>query len=81
MCGRTALEGAAEQGFLDIVRYLLEIGVEVRGRENKMYRRSVYRAWTEGNTVVAEMIQDFKRARYGLADCVPVEEIVGSMNP
>lgn len=81
MCGRTALEGAAEQGLLDMVRYLLEIGVDVRGRENKTYRRSVYRAWSEGNAVIAEMIQDFKRARYGIADCVSLEEIIDTMDP
>ena len=81
MCGRTALEGAAEQGLLDMVRYLLEIGVDVRGRENKTYRRSVYRAWSEGNAVIAEMIQDFKRARYGIADRVSLEEIIDTMDP
>jgi ankyrin repeat protein len=81
LCGRTALEGAAEQGFLDMVRFLLEMGADVQGRDNKVYRRSVYRAWSEGNIVVAEMIQDFKRARYGFDDCVSIEEVVENMDP
>ena len=81
LCGRTALEGAAEQGFLDMARFLLEMGAEIQGRDNKVYRRSVYRAWSEGNMVVADMIQDFKKARYGLNDCVSVEEIVETMDP
>jgi len=80
LCGRTALEGAAEQGFLDMVRFLLEMGADVQGRDNKVYRRSVYRAWSEGNIVVAEMIQDFKKARYGFDDCVSTEEIVENMD-
>jgi ankyrin repeat protein len=80
MCGRSALEGAAEQGFLDMVRFLLEMGADVQGRDNQVYRRSVYRAWREGNIVVADMIQDFKKARYGVDDCVSVEEIVDDMD-
>ncbi|KAF2741503.1 hypothetical protein EJ04DRAFT_507289 [Polyplosphaeria fusca] len=56
------------------------MGADVRGKENKVYRRSVYRAWDEGHAVVAEMIQDFKKARYGLADCVSTEVILDSMN-
>ncbi|KAF2659986.1 ankyrin [Lophiostoma macrostomum CBS 122681] len=81
LCGRTALEGAAEEGFLDMVRYLLEIGAEIEGRDNRVYRRSVYRAWHEGHTVIAEMIQDFKKARYGIADCASTKEIIDSMDP
>lgn len=80
VCGRSALEGAAEQGFLDMVRFLLEMGADVQGRDNEVYRRSVYRAWREGNIVVADMIQEFKKARYGLDDCVPVEDIVDDMD-
>ncbi|KAH8708467.1 ankyrin repeat-containing domain protein [Phaeosphaeriaceae sp. PMI808] len=80
VCGRSALEGAAEQGFLDMVRFLLEIGADVQGKDNQVYRRSVYRAWQEGNIVVADMIQDFKKARYGLDDCVSIEEIVDDMD-
>jgi ankyrin repeat protein len=80
VCDRSALEGAAEQGFLDMVRFLLEMGADVQGRDNQVYRRSVYRAWREGNIVVADMIQDFKKARYGVDDCVSVEEIVDDMD-
>ncbi|KAF2034881.1 ankyrin [Setomelanomma holmii] len=80
VCGRSALEGAAEQGFLDMVRFLREMGADVQGRDNQVYRRSVYRAWREGNIVVADMIQDFKKARYGVDDCDSVEEIVDDMD-
>ncbi|OAL43408.1 ankyrin [Pyrenochaeta sp. DS3sAY3a] len=78
--GRSALEGAAEQGFLDMVRFLLEMGADVQGKDNQVYHRSVYRAWREGNIVVADMIQDFKKARYGVDDCVSIEEIVDHMD-
>ena len=81
LCGRTALEGAAEQGLLDMVQFLLEMGADVQGIDSKVHRRSVYRAWIEVNIVVAELIQWFKRARYGFDDCVSIEEIVESMDP
>jgi ankyrin repeat protein len=45
--GSTAIEGAAEHGRLDMVRYLIEAEADIKGRTNKNYRRTVYRAWHE----------------------------------
>jgi ankyrin repeat protein len=77
--GRTAIEGAAEHGRLDMVRYLLEAGADIKARANQNYRRTVYRAWTEGHRTVVRMIQDWKRENYGQEDCEDVEVILESM--
>jgi hypothetical protein len=77
--GRTAIEGAAEHGRLDMVRYLLEAGADIKGRTNMNNRRTVYRAWKEGHRTVVRMIQDWKREKYGHEDCENVEFIMESM--
>jgi ankyrin repeat protein len=78
--GRTAIEGAAEWGRLDIVRYLLEAGADVKGKGNRQYRRSIWRAWTEGHQVLANMIQNYKISTYGCEDISSIEDIVSSMS-
>jgi hypothetical protein len=77
--GRTAIEGAAEHGRLDMVRYLLEAGADIKGRTNQNHRRTVCRAWREGNRTVVRMIQDWKREKYGPEDCEDVEVILESI--
>lgn len=47
--GRTAIEGAAENGRLDTVSCLLEAGADIQGKLNTNYRRTVYRAWKHGH--------------------------------
>lgn len=78
--GRTAIEGAAEWGRLDMVRYLLDNGADVRGPDSPSYRRSIYRAWTEGHRTVVRMIQEWKTERYGQDSCEDPERILSTMS-
>ncbi|PSN65745.1 ankyrin [Corynespora cassiicola Philippines] len=75
-CGRSALEGAAEHGRLDMVRYLLEAGADVKGKSNQNYKRAVFRAWYQGHCTVAKVIQDFKIERYGVDDVEDIRVIM-----
>jgi len=77
--GRSAIEGAAEWGRLDMVTYLLEAGANIKGRKNKNYRRSIYRAWKNGHRTLARSIQAWKAANIGDADCEDIEAICESM--
>jgi ankyrin repeat protein len=77
--GRTALEGAAEHGRLDMTSHLLNLGADVKGRSNKSYRMAICRAWKEGHRVLANMIQDWKRDHYGEDDVDTIENIVASV--
>lgn len=78
--GRTAIEGAAEQGRLDTVSLLLEAGADIEGRTNLNYRRTIFRAWAHGHRVLAEMVQEWKKKRYGIESYEPTESIVESMD-
>lgn len=77
--GRTTIEGAAEHGRLDMVRYLLQAGADVRGRTNMNYRRTVFRAWSQGYRSIVQVIQDWKLQQYGRGDCEFVGTIVETM--
>jgi ankyrin repeat protein len=77
--GRSALEGAAEHGRLDMTSHLLSLGVDIQGHSNKNYRRSIYRAWKEGHRVLANMIQDWKRDHYGEDDVDTIDNIMASV--
>jgi ankyrin repeat protein len=77
--GRTAIEGAAEWGRLDMVHYLLKAGAAIQGRNNVNYRRTVYRAWEEGHRALVDMIQSWKRERYGEEDIEIPEVIIQTM--
>jgi ankyrin repeat protein len=77
--GRTALEGAAEWGRVDMTSYLLSQGADVKGRNNKNYRRAIYRAWEIGHRVLAKMIRAWKAEHYGEDDCDAIEYIIESM--
>jgi ankyrin repeat protein len=77
--GRTALEGAAEWGRLDMTSYLLSQGADVKGRNNKNYRRTMYRAWKNGHRVLARMIQEWKAEQYGVDDCDTIEKILDTV--
>lgn len=77
--GRTAIEGAAEHGCLDMVCYLLEAGANVKGKTNINYRRTVYRAWSEGHRAIVQLIQNWKSRQYGREDCEFLDTIVETM--
>ena len=77
--GRSAIEGASEWGRLDMVTYLLEAGADMRGRKNKNYRRSIYRAWDKGHRTLARTIQDWKATKYGAEDCEDTKTIYESV--
>ena len=77
--GRSAIEGAAEWGRLDIVSYLLEAGADIRGKFNRNYRRTVYRAWRHRNYALAHMIQRWKSEKYGSDDCDSINAILETM--
>lgn len=77
--GRAAIEGAAEFGRLDMVKFLLEAGADVQGRHNPTYRRTIYLACKENHWVIANMVQDFKRDRFGPEDVEPLKNILTSM--
>ena len=74
--GFTALEGAALNGKLDMARYLLNAGADIRGTINSQFRRAVGLAWNEGHRPLANYLQEYKRTKYGLADCQPLNEIL-----
>lgn len=78
--GRTAIEGAAELGRLDTVSLLLEAGADVEGRTNLNYRRTIFRAWAHGHLVLVEMVQEWRKKRYGIESYEPTESIVESMD-
>jgi len=77
--GRTAIEGAAEHGRLDMVCYLLQAGADVKGKSNKNYQRTVFRAWSQGYRAIVQVIQDWKLQQYGRDDCEAVDTIVETM--
>jgi ankyrin repeat protein len=74
--GRTALEGAAEWGRVDMTSYLLSRGADVEGRNNKNYRRAIYRAWKNGHRILARMIQQWKAEHHGEDGCDAIENIM-----
>jgi ankyrin repeat protein len=76
---RSALEGAAEWGRVDMTSYLLSHGADVKGRNNKNYRRAIYRAWDNGHRVLARMIRAWKAEHYGEDDCDAIEYIIESI--
>ena len=77
--GRSAIEGAAEWGRLDMVSYLLEAGADIRGKFNRNYRRTVYRAWRHKNYALTHMIQRWKAEKYGPSDCDSINNILETM--
>jgi ankyrin repeat protein len=76
---RSALEGAAEWGRVDMTSYLLSRGADVKGRNNKNYRRAICRAWENGHRVLARMIRAWKAEHYGEDDCDTIEYIIESI--
>jgi ankyrin repeat protein len=75
--GRTAIEGAAEWGRLDMVHYLLEAGADIQDQKN--YRRTVHRAWSEGHRTIARMVYRWKKEKHGEKDCEAPETVVKNM--
>jgi ankyrin repeat protein len=72
--GRTAIEGAAEWGRLDMVHYLLEAGADIQDQKN--YRRTVHRAWSNGHRTIAHMVHRWKKEKLGEEDCEALETVV-----
>ncbi|KAK1970759.1 ankyrin [Colletotrichum sublineola] len=60
--GRTALEGSAEHGRLDVVQLLLNSGVETvgSGRGRRGYVRAIRFAQKEGHHAVARLIKSYR---------------------
>ncbi|OAX83987.1 hypothetical protein ACJ72_01650 [Emergomyces africanus] len=56
--GRTALEGAAEHGRLDMVQFLLENGAKTEGESTWQYHRAIGFALRNGHRTVARLIED-----------------------
>ncbi|WYZ46774.1 hypothetical protein EsH8_IX_000999 [Colletotrichum jinshuiense] len=59
--GRTALEGAAEHGRLDVVQLLLNSGVETDGNERRQYVRAIAFASEEGHHTVATLLKSHRQ--------------------
>ncbi|KAH7120893.1 ankyrin repeat-containing domain protein [Dendryphion nanum] len=75
--GRTALEGAAERGCLDMVIFLLQAGADIRN--DKLYRRTIYLACSEGHWVIAKTIEEFRKETYPEENFESMERILSSM--
>jgi hypothetical protein len=73
---RYLLDVAAKFGYLDLAKFLLEMGMKVEGRENRIYRLAVFRAVQSGYMAVARMILDYKTEKYGPQDCYSLTEIM-----
>ncbi|KAK1589776.1 ankyrin repeat-containing domain protein [Colletotrichum navitas] len=58
--GRTALEGAAEHGKLDVVQLLLNSGVKTVGSGRLQYVRAIRFAQSEGHHAVARLIKSHR---------------------
>ncbi|PMD60174.1 ankyrin [Hyaloscypha bicolor E] len=54
--GRTALEGAAEHGRLDIVAILLNAGIKVHGDHRPQFERAIERAQEAGHFAVVDLL-------------------------
>jgi ankyrin repeat protein len=54
--GRTALEGAAEHGRLDMVQLLLDVGADIGGNYAKSAKEL---AESNGHTVIAQILSNF----------------------
>ncbi|KAI9150021.1 Ankyrin-3 [Paramyrothecium foliicola] len=59
-CGRTALEGAAEHGRIELIELLLYNGVKTTGSGQLQYIRAIGFAEREGNDVVANMLRNHR---------------------
>jgi hypothetical protein len=62
-----------------MVKYLLEAGAYIRGQHNRHYRSAVYRAQHFGHGPIINLLQDWKRSRYGEQDCDTVSNIISSI--
>ncbi|KAK2029600.1 ankyrin repeat protein, partial [Colletotrichum zoysiae] len=58
--GRTALEGAAEHGRLDVVQLLLNSGVQTCGEGRRQYVRAIKFARTEGHHTVVKLLKSHR---------------------
>lgn len=77
--GLSAIETAATRGNLEMVAYLLEPGANIQGLHNKIFRRTLYRAQRNRHRLVVDLLQKWKRSRYGEEDCDRVSNIMSSM--
>lgn len=56
--GRTALEGAAENGRIDMLQFLLLEGTDTTGKGRLHYLRAIKLALAEGHQVAAKLLKD-----------------------
>jgi ankyrin repeat protein len=77
--GQSAVETAAENGNLEMVTYLLESGADIQRPQNTNYRRTLYRAQRAGHNAVVDLLQEWKRYKYGEQDCDTIDNIKSSM--
>ena len=59
-----------------MVRYLLDAGADIKGRQNSQYRRAIGLALEYGHRALAESIKSYKEENYGTQDCEPRKEIL-----
>ena len=57
--GRTALEGAAEHGRLDMVQLLLNVGVDTSLVEEERYKSAIESARRSGHSAIAELLETY----------------------
>ncbi|KAI4704399.1 hypothetical protein J4E81_001465 [Alternaria sp. BMP 2799] len=76
---RSAIEIAAGGGQIEMVTYLLESGADIKGRHTRNYRRTLYRAKMAGHDSVVDLLQEWKRSRFGDQDCDTIDNIMETM--
>ncbi|KAI4639764.1 hypothetical protein J4E93_009118 [Alternaria ventricosa] len=76
---RSAIEIAAGGGQLGMVRYLLALGADIQGRHNRVYRRTLFRAKRAGYDSIVDLLQDWKRSKYGEQDCDTIDNVMETM--
>jgi len=57
--GRSALEGAAEHGRLDMVQYLLNCGAGAKDPSETRYSSAAELAEKEGHYIIAKLLREY----------------------
>jgi len=76
---RSAIEIAAGDGQIEMVTYLVESGADIQGRHNRNYRRTLNRAKRAGHDSIVDLLQDWKRSKFGEQDCDTIDNIMETM--
>ena len=67
--GRTALEGAAEHGHIDIVQLLLNAGSKPSGQEDAQYRKAINLASKSGHHAIMRLLEAYAPDTRHPRDC------------